>query len=109
MGAWDINPKGVKGVLTKVETHASDLGDALSSFATDLENCGSAIGQSIVAKALSDFATAKAPDLKSVSTRIKNAMSGTVDAVTDYINGNLEMAANAQHAAAKGKPVSGHH
>jgi hypothetical protein len=108
MGNWDIDPKGVKGVLTKVETHAGDLGDALSSFATDLENCGSAIGQSIVAKALSDFASAKAPDLKSVSSRIKNAMNGTVNAVTDYIHGNLEMAANAQHAAAAGKPA-GHH
>jgi hypothetical protein len=109
MGKWDIDPKGVKGVLTKVETHVSDLGTALGSFATDLENCGNSIGQSIVAKALSDFATAKAPDLKSVSTRIKNAMTGTVDAVTDYVHGNLEMAANAQRAAAHGKPVPGHH
>jgi hypothetical protein len=107
MGKWDIDPKGVKGVLTKVETHAGDLGTALGSFATDLENCASAVGTSIVAKALSDFATARAPELKSMSTHINNAMTGTVDAVGDYIRGNLEMAANAQHAAAQGKPPPG--
>lgn len=110
MGKWDIDPKGVKGVLTKVETHAGDLGTSLNSLATDLENCANAVGKSIVAKALSDFATARSPELKSVSTRIKNAMTGTVDAVGDYIHGNLEMAANAQRAAAQGKPPpSGQH
>lgn len=101
MPRWDIDPPGVKGVLTRVETHASDLASAAGWVASDFEMCGSAIGASIVTKALSDFATARAPELHAAASRISAAMTGTVTAVTDYIHGNLEMAKNAQTAAAQ--------
>jgi hypothetical protein len=104
MSRWDIEPPGVAAVLTKVETHATDLGTAATSLSTDMQICGGAIGQSIVAKALSDFATARGPELQDAGTRITTAVKGTVDAVTDYINGNLTMAANAQTVASQVTP-----
>ena len=111
MSKWDIDPKGVRGVLTRVETHAGDLGTAAETVSSDFQACGDAIGASIVTKALSDFATARAPELQTVGSRISAAMKGTVEAVTDYINGNLEMAQHAQAAAAQAgtpaPPVTG--
>src|SRR5437773_8154447 len=99
MARWDIDPAGVRGVIMKTGTHAEDLSSAVSSWATDMENCASSVGQSIVVKALSDFAEAQKPDLQFVGERIKSAVSGTIDAVTFYIKGNIEMAQNAQNRA----------
>jgi hypothetical protein len=109
MASWDIQLGGVQGVLTKVEGHANDLGTAANSVATDLENCANAIGESIVAKALSDFANARAPELTAVANRITTAMTNTVAACTDYANGNLTMAANAQAVAAQTPQPPGPH
>ncbi len=99
MARWDIHPAGVRGVLTKVETHAESLGTSVKAFATSLESAGSACGQSIVTAALGDFAKHRTGDLTAAGTRIKTAMTGTVNAVGDYLKGDLAMAANAQHAA----------
>ena len=101
MSRWDIDPNGVKGVLMKVQSHASDLSTAAGSVSSDFEGCGFAIGASIVTQALSDFATARASELQDAGTRVGSAMTGTVAAVMAYQNGNLEMAKNAQAAATK--------
>lgn len=101
MARWDIDPNGVKGVLTKVGTHAEDLSTAANSVSTDVMNCGSAIGASIVTQALSDFATARSKELQDAGTRVSAAVTGTVNAVTAYEKGNLEMAKNAQAAATR--------
>ena len=107
MSRWDIDPSGVRAVLTRVETHARDLGTAAETLSSDFQACGDAIGASIVTKALADFATARATDLQAAGTQISAAMTGTVDAVTDYIKGNFEMAQNAQTAAAQaGAPTA---
>lgn len=99
MSGWDIEPGGVKRVLTKVETHASDLGTASGDVATHIESCAQAVGSSIVTKALSDFATARTPELTALAKRMNSAMTGTVNATLDYMKGSLDMAANAQRAA----------
>ncbi len=104
MARWDIEPLGVQGVLTRVEAKAGDLGTAGTDFANALEAAGQAVGKSIVAVALSNFAQNRAPELTGVATRVKSAMTGTVTAVTAYVQGNLEMAKNAQ-ASATSSPV----
>jgi Family of unknown function (DUF6507) len=105
MARWNIDPAGVKSVIMKTGTHAEDLSAAVSSWATDMQNCASSLGESIVVKALSDFAEAQKPTLQFVGNRIKNAVSGTVDAVTFYIKGNIEMAQNAQTRASQIAPT----
>lgn len=101
MSRWDIDPNGVKGVLMKVQSHANDLSEAAGFVSSDFEGAGTAIGASIVTKALSDFATARAKELQDAGTRVGSAMTGTVAAVMAYQKGNLEMAKNAQAAATK--------
>lgn len=113
MARWKIEPLGVKRVVTSAETHATALGKSVTDFGVDLQNCASAIGDSIVSKALSDFAGARTAELKGVGTRVSTAMTGTVTAVNAYVKGNLEMAANAQATAAQApatvsKPATSH-
>ena len=104
MAQWDIKPAGVKGVLTKAETSATSLSDAITSFGGDLQSCAGAIGQSIVAKALSDFAQGRTAELAGMGTHISTAMKGTISAVNAYTQGNVGMAANAQRTAAQAAP-----
>lgn len=104
MAQWDIKPAGVKGVLVKAETSATSLSDAITSFGGDLESCAGAIGQSIVAKALSDFVQGRSAELSQMGTHISTAMKGTISAVNAYTQGNIEMAANAQTTAAQAAP-----
>lgn len=99
MTSWDIDPAGVRGVLGTVDTHAKSLSAGVTSLSTHLESAGGACGKSIVALALSNFVDARTPELTTMGDRINSAFTGTVNAVTAYLNGDEEMAATAQASA----------
>ncbi|MFF3781348.1 DUF6507 family protein [Streptomyces sp. NPDC001933] len=116
MTGWDLKPQGIQGVLkttgevaSKIQTHATSYGDHLTSAASSAgtitaegggggEGGEQAVG-GLVALALSQFAEHTTPDLKFIAARAGKSLTGAVDATTAYLNGDLDMAAEAQRKA----------
>ncbi|MCX5340728.1 DUF6507 family protein [Streptomyces atratus] len=119
MTGWDLKPQGISGVLkttgevaSKLQTYATSYGDHLSSAASSAGTISAEGGDGggggeggekaaggLVALALSQFAEHTTPDLKFIAARAGKSLQGAVDATTAYLNGDLEMAAEAQHKA----------
>ncbi|MET9663691.1 DUF6507 family protein, partial [Streptomyces sp. NPDC006510] len=117
---WDLKPQGIQGVLkttgevaSKIQTHATSYGDHLSSAASSAGTITAEGGDGgggggkggeqavggLVALALSQFAEHTTPDLKFIAARAGKSLTGAVDATTAYLNGDLDMAAEAQRKA----------
>ncbi|MGW2184278.1 DUF6507 family protein [Streptomyces sp. NPDC001732] len=120
MTGWDLKPQGIQGVLkttgevaSKIQTHATSYGDHLSSAAASAGTISADAGAGggggggkgeeavggLVALALSQFAEHTTGDLKFIAARAGKSLTGAVDATTAYLNGDLEMAAEAQRKA----------
>lgn len=100
MSQWDIDPSGVKSVLQRTETTASAFEEQIRSLNTALEQAGTESTSRIVAKAISDFMQAQATHMTFVFTRTSAALQGAANATQAYLDGDLQMAANAQQSAA---------
>ncbi|BAC73146.1 hypothetical protein AQJ43_24170 [Streptomyces avermitilis] len=115
MTGWDLKPQGIQGVLkttgetaSHIETHAKSYGKHLTSAATNAgtisaegggEQGGEKPSGGLVALALSQYAEHAATDLKFIAARAGKSLQGAVDATTAYLNGDQEMAAEAQRKA----------
>ncbi|WP_327369129.1 DUF6507 family protein [Streptomyces sp. NBC_01217] len=114
MTGWDLKPQGISGVLRttgeaagKIQTYATAYGDHLTSAASSAGTItaegggegGEKATGGLVALALSQFAEHTTSDLKYVAARAGKSLQGAVDATTAYLNGDLEMAAEAQRKA----------
>ncbi|MFC9619099.1 DUF6507 family protein [Streptomyces sp. NPDC056930] len=117
MTGWDLKPQGISGVLkttgevaSKLQTYATSYGDHLTSAASSAGTIsaeggggggkdGEKAAGGLVALALSQFAEHTTSDLKFVAARAGKSLQGAVDATTAYLNGDLEMAAEAQRKA----------
>ena len=60
----------------------------------------------IVGAALAEFAEATQTDIQFVVGRISASLMGASDATMAYVNGDLDMALEAQRAARRAQPVS---
>jgi hypothetical protein len=116
---WDLKPQGIQGVLkttgevaSKIQTHATSYGDHLTSAASSAGTISADAGAGgggggkgeeavggLVALALSQFAEHTTGDLKFIAARAGKSLTGAVEATTAYLNGDLEMAAEAQRKA----------
>ncbi|SCF91127.1 DUF6507 family protein, partial [Streptomyces sp. Ncost-T10-10d] len=114
---WDLKPQGISGVLKttgevagKIQTYATSYGDHLTSAASSAGTISAEGGDGggkdgekaaggLVALALSQFAEHTTSDLKFIAARAGKSLQGAVDATTAYLNGDLEMAAEAQRKA----------
>ncbi|MGP3533808.1 DUF6507 family protein [Microbacterium sp. RD1] len=100
MTSWSIQPSGVVAVLQDVNVDAEALGTALNGLTPALEGGVTATQSAAIADAVqSYFQQLEGPRIQGMSTRIGAAASGVVEATQAYVNGDLEMAANAQTAA----------
>ncbi|MGX5182597.1 DUF6507 family protein [Streptomyces avermitilis] len=114
MTGWDLKPQGIQGVLkttgetaSHIETHAKSYGEHLTSAATSAGTISAEGGGGggekpsggLVALALSQYAEHAATDLKFIAARAGKSLQGAVDATTAYLNGDQEMAAEAQRKA----------
>jgi hypothetical protein len=108
---WDIDPQGVISVLKKTEAAATPLDDLVKSYGTTLNDLMQGLGKppadlgalQLVAASLGEFAVHWQPSLESSIKQIGASMTGAVNATTAYQNGQVEMAQNAQRAAANGE------
>ena len=99
MGRWDIQPAGVKGVLGRTEGVAGEFEGQMRQFNSGLQGAMTQCSSEIVAGAISGFADAQKSSLEFVFTRTSACMNAAAQATNAYLEGDLEMAANAQAAA----------
>ncbi len=117
MPGWDLNPQGISGVLKTTGDTASDLEKYAKAFGEHLTSAATSAGTisaegggggaeggekaagGLVALALSQFAERASKDLQFVAARAGKSLQGAVDATTAYLNGDEEMAAEAQRNA----------
>jgi hypothetical protein len=121
MTGWDLDPQGVRGVLNSTGHAAEGLEKQAETFGKNLQSAAKSAGTisaegggsggegaqgGLVALALSQFAERAVLDLKAVAQRAGRSMNGAVKATTEYLEGDLEMAAEAQcRASAASGPV----
>ena len=99
MGRWDIQPSGVQGVLQRVEGVAEQFESHVRSINEAMQGAGAEASSGIVGQALQGFAEAQRSDSQFVFSRTGAAMTGVANATQAYVQGDLEMAANAQSSA----------
>jgi hypothetical protein len=112
MSAWDIDPVGVRGVLeTTIEAakgiegwgkgYSGHLQSAAESAGTLYMQSGERPEAGLVGAALGEFAEKTQTDIAYVVARATSSIQGASDATVAYVNGDIEMAEEAQAAALK--------
>ncbi|MGW0698277.1 DUF6507 family protein [Streptomyces sp. NPDC002867] len=125
MTAWDIKPQGVQGQLKLTGTRAGELEKALTNMGTHMSAAAQAAGTAVpgsaaetplhgptatgkpltqkamgpVAAALSEFLKERGKDLDAMGKRIQAAVLGAAKATSEYVEGDLQSAKEAQDAA----------
>ncbi|TQE14943.1 hypothetical protein SipoB123_44650 [Streptomyces ipomoeae] len=103
----------MRGVLETSGTHAENLSEAGSAAQGNLEEAASAAGMitsqygpytstvGVVGAALGEFLQQWSHDLLYIAKRTSKSLSGAAEATRHYVEGDLDLAANAQREAAK--------
>ncbi|MFG3495851.1 DUF6507 family protein [Streptomyces sp. NPDC047928] len=126
MSTWDIQPQRVQGQLQLTGKRAGELHTALQTLVTTLSEAGQAAGTAVpgsqaetrlqgpvpvgqaplsqkatgpVAAALAEYAKGRQKDWMSMAERIEAAVLGAAKATTEYVEGDLDQAKEAQDAA----------
>ena len=114
MPAWDISPSGVQGVVSNVGDVMKVLDEIVQAYSGDVRGAATSAGTlapggvsgehkgqtGLVAAALAEFMEGTAEELKFIGERVGKSVNGAVEATVAYRDGDLEMAAEAQHRAA---------
>lgn len=100
MSRWDIDPAGVRSVVSRTIDHAEGFERQARSYETTLGSAVEASGSQIVGQALVDFATHNAQAFQFLVDRTSRVVNGAIDATAAYLDGDLTMAGNAQRNAA---------
>lgn len=107
---WDIDPGGVRGVVKSTGAVAEGLEKQSTSYGKHLASAAKSAGTlsgpggevpegGLVAVALSKFAMEAQEDLKYIALRAAKSLKGAVTATSEYVQGDLDMAAEAQRKA----------
>ncbi|KII00507.1 hypothetical protein LP52_01425 [Streptomonospora alba] len=105
MSVWDLKPEQISGVLTTVSGHIGDeeRTEGLSLHSKTLEDAldeaNTAASSGPIGMALQSFSEHCFGLIGDMVDRGSSAVTGAGDATAHYVNGNLEMAAEAQSNA----------
>ncbi|MEU2945590.1 DUF6507 family protein [Nocardiopsis alba] len=105
MSQWNIQPEAVGGVLQTVVGHFGEEGSGegfvgiFDKLQDNLEQAGEASADDAVNMALMEFAGHYFGILGDMASLTMSAVSGAGEATTHYVNGNLQMAEEAQENA----------
>lgn len=103
---WDIDIEGVNKVLTDTVTEVEPFDGLVTTYGENLEAIMTGLDYdifTIVAVAVGEYAQHWAPILEAAATQVSASLTGAHNAVTAYMEGQEEMALNAQQAAANGE------
>ena len=101
MGNWDIQPSGVQAVLAQTETTAGDFETQFAALDAALRGAATNSSSELVSGAIAGFVNANFADMQFMLTRTGACINGAALATRAYIDGDLEMAANAQASASE--------
>ncbi|MFF8691576.1 DUF6507 family protein [Streptomyces sp. NPDC015144] len=112
MTGWDIKPSGVESVLSLVGLAGEDLSKSVMGYGENVEDAALNVGtisgpycgevpSGPVGAAVADFIGDTQQRIRFMAARTRKTMDGTVKAVSEYVDGDLTMAARAQREAAK--------
>jgi Family of unknown function (DUF6507) len=97
---WDIQPAGVRGVLGQTQAAAREFEHQMTTMNAVLQGAASQSSSDIVAQAISGYIRQSAtPQIQAVFTRTAACLNGAAQALNAYLEGDLQMAANAQASA----------
>ncbi|SKA10393.1 hypothetical protein SAMN02745673_02468 [Marinactinospora thermotolerans DSM 45154] len=105
MSGWDIQAPAVGTVMTTVggyvggEDGEGGLVAAIDALGTHVEEAGTAADSGPIGTALAEFLEEYGTTLQGMVAKTASAITGCTDATTAYLDGNLEMAAEAQNNA----------
>ena len=99
MSKWDIDPGGVRTVLLSVEEIAKEFEGQMTALNTGVEGAATESSSNIVGSALAGFAESVTANIQFVFARTGSCMGGCAQATNAYLDGDFEMAANAQASA----------
>lgn len=111
MSKWDIHVGTVRHVLGKTEETAGKFEGEFTSYTGGLESAAKSAGTMApgvqpgsgtpgpVAAALQEFAQKTFDDLRYLPARAAASIGGAAKATEEYVRGDLQMAADAQHDA----------
>ncbi|MFI0742225.1 DUF6507 family protein [Streptomyces sp. NPDC021100] len=125
MSGWDIDVNGVDGALRNTAEAAAALKDELADYVADIQHAGTSAGTlayagtpekggnggaggsatGIIAGALGYFAQHTEEELLFVAARAGQSINGAHQAISEYIKGDLTMAARAQHDALRAPDI----
>ena len=110
MGSWDINPEQVSLVLTETAGHLGEEGSSdgllgnMRDISTRVETINEMAESVPIGIALGEFCEHYFGVMGEMVSKTISGLEGASDATTAYVNGDLEMASEAQSAAGKIPP-----
>jgi Family of unknown function (DUF6507) len=99
MSRWDIDPAGVRSVVTRTAGVADAFQGQAETYAARLQSAANASGSQLVGQALVDFASHNQRAFAEVVERTTRVLGAAVAATNAYLAGDLEMAERAQRNA----------
>jgi Family of unknown function (DUF6507) len=107
VSSYDIDPPGVATVVTAVgglvagEGGSGDGGlvKQLETFGTHVGEAGTAASSMPIGTALEEYMAYTTPGLRGMVSKAGSCITGAVEATKAYINGDMEMLAEAQRNA----------
>ncbi len=99
MTKWNLDPAGIKGVVERTGGEAKRFEGAAKTYGEALQGAAESSGSNLVASALAGFAEHHKPTLQAMAERAGRVLNGAVTATNAYLDGDLQMATNAQHDA----------
>jgi hypothetical protein len=102
---WDIDIEGVNKVLTDTVTEVEPFDGLVTTYGDNLKAIMTGLDYdifTIVAVAVGEYSEHWAPILEAAATQVGASLTGAHDAVTAYMEGQEEMALNAQQNASDG-------
>lgn len=103
---WDIDVQGVTKVLTDTATEAEPFNGLITTYGENLQAIMDGLNYEsfmVVAAAVGEYSQHWAPTLQAAATQVSASLIGAQNAVKAYMEGQNEMAMNAQQAAANGE------
>ncbi|GAA4939231.1 hypothetical protein GCM10023224_20840 [Streptomonospora halophila] len=102
MSGWDIQAPEVSGVMQTVGGHVNG-GDGegglvakIETFGGHVGDAGTAAASGPIGTALEEFVGEYGPSLEEMVLKSGSCIKGCVDATSAYLDGNLQMASDAQ-------------
>lgn len=102
---WDIDVNGVNEVLKKTQSAAKPFDGLAKTYGDDLTNIMNGLNYDIfkvVASAVGEYSQHWAPSLEASAKQVGASLTGAQNATKAYMEGQAEMAQNAQRNARDG-------